>query len=327
MLARHPLTKHRTRPPRPTRHAPPPPDLPVLQPSFDESGPVMPALPDLLATAVTSVLAYLDTITSSTQQIVAHVAAAIGVAFVSVAALVRTMIPLRWLAVGSNVGLLIFGALHPSVPTLMVSCALLPINLWRALEMMHTTRRVRRAATDADLAAIWLKPYMKPLRLRAGRVLFRKGDRANRLFLLTDGELELVETGKRLEPGRIFGEIALFSPDRVRTQTVRCVTRCVVLAIHEGTVRQLYFQNPSFGFHLIELLAARLSTDVDRAEERRARTEQLLFDTASQGVYGMPAKTAGTDPSDSLTSDPEPDADDPPDGAPQAPVKPPSERP
>ena len=223
---------------------------------------------DLLNQGLASLLAYVELITSSPQQIVAHLAAALGVVFVSIAAFVRTMIPLRWLAVGSNVGLLVFGALHPSVPTMMVSGALLPINVWRALEMMRITRRVRRAAGDADLAAIWLRPYMKPMRLRAGRVLFRKGDKANRLFLLTSGELELVEAGTRLQPGRIFGEIALFSPEHVRTHTVRCVTRCVVLSIHESTVRQLYFQNPAFGFHLIELLAARLSTDVDRAERR-----------------------------------------------------------
>ena len=162
-----------------------------------------------------SVIDYVALITSSPRQILAHLAALVGVVFVSVAAFVRTMIPLRWLAVGSNIGLLLFGALHPSVPTLMVSGALLPINLWRAIEMMRLTRRVRRAASDADLAAVWLKPYMKPLRLREGKVLFRKGDKADRLFLLTDGELELVEAGARLQPGRIFGEIALFSPAHV----------------------------------------------------------------------------------------------------------------
>ena len=235
-----------------------------------------------------SVIDYLALITSSPRQILAHLAALVGVVFVSVAAFVRTMIPLRWLAVGSNIGLLLFGALHPSVPTLMVSGALLPINLWRAIEMMRLTRRVRRAASDADLAAVWLKPYMKPLRLREGKVLFRKGDKADRLFLLTDGELELVEAGARLQPGRIFGEIALFSPAHVRTNTVRCVTRCVVLAIHESTVRQLYFQNPAFGFHLIELLAARLSTDVGRAERRAEASEQRTEEVMSRGHYGLP---------------------------------------
>ena len=220
-------------------------------------------------------------------------AALIGVAFVSVAAFVRTMIPLRWMAVGSNIGLLIFGALHPSIPTLLVAGSLLPINIWRAIEMMRLTQRVNRAATDGDLASVWLKPYMKPRRLRAGKVLFQKGDHADRLYLLTDGELELVEIGRRMVPGRVFGEIALFSPERKRTGTVRAVTRCVVLEIHESTVRQLYFQNPAFGFHLVELLAERLSTDVQRAENRAAKVERALVevsgDAARQKSAGDPA--------------------------------------
>jgi CRP/FNR family transcriptional regulator, cyclic AMP receptor protein len=249
-------------------------------------------LQQLLNLALTSALDYLQQITASPRQIVAHCAALAGVVFVTAAAFVRTMTPLRWMAVGSNVGLLVFGALHPSVPTLMVSGTLLPINLWRAVEMMRITRRVQRASSDADLAAIWLKPYMRPLRLRAGKVLFRKGDKADRLFLLTSGELELVEVGARLQPGRIFGEIALFSPEHVRTNTVRCVTRCVVLSIHETTVRQLYFQNPAFGFHLIELLAARLSTDVGRVERKLEESEQRQEEYISRANYGMPLMPA-----------------------------------
>ena len=237
---------------------------------------------------LTAALEYAQLIISSPKQIVAHVAALFGVVFVTLAAFVRTMIPLRWLVVGSNVGLMIFGALHPSLTTLLVSGVLLPINLWRAVEMIRITRRVKRAAADADLAAIWLKPYMKPKRLRAGKVLFNKGDKADHLYLLTDGELELVEAGAKLQPGRIFGEIALFSPAKVRTNTVRCITRCVVLSIHESAVRQLYFQNPAFGFHLVELLAARLSTDVGRAERRAKESEQRNEEYLSRGYYGMP---------------------------------------
>ena len=227
---------------------------------------------------------YVAQITSSPRQIVAHVAALIGVAFVTAAAFVRTMIPLRWMAVGSNIGLLLFGALHPSIPTMLVAGSLLPINIWRAIEMMRLTRRVNRAANEGDMASVWLKPYMKPRRLRAGKVLFHKGDHADRLFLLTDGELELVEIGRRMAPGRVFGEIALFSPERKRTSTVRAVTRCVVLEIHESTVRQLYFQNPAFGFHLVELLAERLSTDVQRAEHRTAEVERALVEATGEAA-------------------------------------------
>lgn len=223
---------------------------------------------------------YLQGVVSSPQQMLAHAAALLGVLLAGAAALMRTMIPLRWLGVGSSLGLLVFGVLHPSPTTAAVAALLLPINVWRALEMMRLARRVTAATASADLASLWLKPYMKPMRLRAGRVLFHKGDKADRLYLLTDGELEVVEMQRLLLPGRVFGEIALFAPDRVRTATVRATRPCVVLWIHESTVRQLYFQNPAFGFHLIQLLAERLSTDVSRMERRWA--EGTLSGTFSE---------------------------------------------
>lgn len=201
---------------------------------------------------------------STPVQLLATLAAIAGVGLVIAGAFVRTMLPLRWLAVGSNLGLVVYGALHPSPITLAIAGLLLPINIYRAVEVTRLTRRVARAQADADLAGLWLKPYMKPRRFKAGHVLFRKGDQANRLYMLVDGAMELVEIGQRLEPGRIFGEIALFSPSGLRTHTVRCIGPCSVLEIHESTVKQLYYQNPAFAFHLIEMIAGRLSADVER---------------------------------------------------------------
>ncbi len=201
---------------------------------------------------------------STPVQLLATLAAIVGVGLVIAGAFVRTMLPLRWLAVGSNIGLVVYGALHPSPITLAIAGLLLPVNVYRAVEVTRLTRRVARAQADADLAGLWLKPYMKPRRFKAGHVLFRKGDQANRLYMLVEGEMELVEIGQRLEPGRIFGEIALFSPTGLRTHTVRCLGACSVLEIHESTVKQLYYQNPSFAFHLIEMIAGRLSADVER---------------------------------------------------------------
>lgn len=215
---------------------------------------------------------------ASPQQTLAHLAAAIGLTLVLAGALMRTMMPLRWLAVGSNLGLMMYGALRPSPITFGVAALLLPVNLYRAVEVTKLTRRVRRAQAAADQAGLWLKPYMKAKKLKAGQTLFSKGDPAEHLFLLVDGQLELVELGKLLEPGRIFGEIALFSPDRVRTSSVRCLSPCTVLRIHDSTVRQLYFQDPAFGFHLIDLLARRLSGDVQRvqAQLREAQNESTV---------------------------------------------------
>jgi CRP-like cAMP-binding protein len=126
---------------------------------------------------------------------------------------------------------------------------------------------VNRATQANDTSGLWLRPYMKRRKLRAGSVLFRKGDLADHLYMLASGRIELVEIGGELPAGRVFGEIAFFAPDRRRTLSARCIDDCEVLAIDESTVRQLYFQNPEFGFEVIGLVAGRLTADIRRLEQ------------------------------------------------------------
>lgn len=213
---------------------------------------------------------YLVIAFSSPGQVVAHAALVFSMFIATVGALARTMVPLRWMATASNLGLIVYGALHPSLPTLLMSAVLLPINIFRAVEITRLTHRVKKAGLEADHSGLWLKPYMTSRKLRAGDELFKKGDHAEHLYLLVEGDMQLVEISKKLDQGRIFGEIALFSPSGLRTMTARCVTQCTILQIHESTVKQLYYQNPSFGFHLIDLLASRLSADVDRIRASQA---------------------------------------------------------
>jgi CRP-like cAMP-binding protein len=184
-----------------------------------------------------------------------------------VSAFVKTIIPLRWLAVASNVGFVIYGWVHPSPLILALHATLLPVNLWRVLEMQRLTRRVRHASSaDSTQSDQWLQPHMRRRRMAAGSVLFRKGDPADRLYMLAEGQMELVESGLPMAPGRMFGEIAFFAPDRQRTATARCVTACTVLSIDETSFKQLYYQNPEFGFEVVCLIAGRLTEDVQRLQ-------------------------------------------------------------
>jgi CRP-like cAMP-binding protein len=134
--------------------------------------------------------------------------------------------------------------------------------------MRRLTRRVHDANSlgRAELQA-WLQPFMKRHHLRPGAVLFRQGDRAERLYLLAEGRLEVVEAARAIEAGQMFGEIAFFSPGQRRTATVRCVVPSTVLSIDEASFRQLLFQNPAFGFEVTRLIAGRLSDDVLRLQE------------------------------------------------------------
>ena len=222
---------------------------------------------ELIAHAITHV----QTAASTPLGMIAYCAAAIASALIVVSSFVKTMIPLRWLAVGSNAGFVLYGALSPSLLTLVLEGVLLPLNIWRAVEMQRLTRRVTAAAASADMSGVWLKPYMKKRTLEAGKVLFRKGDAADHLYFLAEGRIELVEIGEQMDAGRIFGEIAFFAPDKRRTLTARCAQDCTVLTIDEATLKQLYFQNPAFGFQLVGLIAGRLSADVQRLEKQLAK--------------------------------------------------------
>jgi hypothetical protein len=226
--------------------------------------------------SVADVIAYVQATVESTlaspEQVIAVVSVVLAFVLTVVSSFVKTMIPLRWLAVGANIGFLFYGALHPHIPTLLLHGMLLPINFVRAVEMVRLTRRVRAVASEGT--GVWLKPYMIRTKRKDGDILFRKGDPADHLYFLAEGRVEVVEIGVSIPPGTMFGEIAFFAPDKRRTNTARCAGPCTVLIIDESTVNQLYYQNPDFGFQLMALVAGRLTADVKRLQEevRKAHT-------------------------------------------------------
>ncbi|MBL8306974.1 MAG: Crp/Fnr family transcriptional regulator [Rubrivivax sp.] len=203
---------------------------------------------------------------SQPAELAAVISAAVAGLLVIVSTVVRTMIPLRWLAVGSNVGFIVYGLLHPSVMMVVLHAVLLPVNLWRVRQMVSLTRRVSASAPDPRQLEIWLRPYMRSRRHRAGKRLFERGAEADRLYFLVEGEVELPEVGRRLQPGQMFGEIAFFAPDRRRSSSALCITDCTVMSIDEDTFKQLVYQNPDFGLEVVRLIAGRLSQDVQRLQ-------------------------------------------------------------
>lgn len=204
---------------------------------------------------------------SQPQQMLALVSAAAAAALVIVSAFVRTMIPLRWLAVGSNFGFIVYGLVHPSLLMVVLHAVLLPVNLWRVRQMVQLTRRVSASAADPQQLAIWLRPYMRSRNYKAGSSIFERGDEADRLYFLAAGRVDLPEVGRRLEAGQMFGEIAFFAPDRRRSSGARCATDCTVLSIDETTFKELVYQNPDFGLEVVRLIAGRLSGDVRRLQQ------------------------------------------------------------
>lgn len=98
--------------------------------------------------------------------------------------------------------------------------------------------------------------------VNAGQVLMSKGDKADRMYYLANGKMEVRELGKIIEPGAILGEIGIFARDQKRMATVVCVTDCELYEMSESKAKQLYFQDRSFGLAVLQLIIARLLEDM-----------------------------------------------------------------
>lgn len=173
------------------------------------------------------------------------------------AAYSRTIITLRVAAIVANLLAMIYSYSHGTYPTFALNALLLPLNAWRLYLMVKLVRDID-AATKGDLNVDWLLPYTRPQHFAAGDVIMARGDYATAAYYVVSGEVELVELGESFGKGTLLGEIGLFAPDGRRMATVRCKTDVHAAMIDYDRFKELYFQNPQFGFRLLHLIVARL---------------------------------------------------------------------
>jgi hypothetical protein len=177
----------------------------------------------------------------------------------------KTMVPLRIVGIASNVFFIAYGYLNPAYPLLVLHCMLLPLNILR-LRQMQSLVTETKAATEGDLDMNWIKPFTKTRDMAPGQVLFRKGEEATEIIFVMSGSLKIPELGVTIPPGEVVGELGMLSPDRKRTQSAICVDGGEILVITYDQVRQLFFQNPKFGYYFMQVASARLFENLKRAQ-------------------------------------------------------------
>jgi CRP-like cAMP-binding protein len=181
------------------------------------------------------------------------------------------MIPLRTIALGSNIAFITYGGFLHLYPVLFLHVILLPLNAWRLAEILMLSRRVRaKMNTDAVFEA--LLPLAKQVAVRRGQVVIRKGDPADCLYLLFEEDLWVADAEVELGPGSVFGEMGVLSHTRLRTATVTANTDCVLGSISAQDFDRVYFTHPSLGLSLIRLIIERLT---DEVEARRPETVRV----------------------------------------------------
>ena len=111
--------------------------------------------------------------------------------------------------------------------------------------------------------------------LEPGQDVFREGEAGDELYIILEGEVELLAARDGhplrlilLGPGEFFGEGSVLD-GRPREATARTVSPCRLVRIDGPTLAELVRHHPEVGLHMIRRLSRRLAT-----------------------AYGVPAATA-----------------------------------
>ncbi len=125
------------------------------------------------------------------------------------------------------------------------------IKLLRAIPLFSSL-------SDEDLE--FMRPALRRQKSEAGEVVVREGDSADRLFVVTNGEVQVVknylepgaQTVDVLGPGSFFGEMALVGDDNTRSATVLTTEESRFITLDRDSFHSLVMQRPMLALALVK---------------------------------------------------------------------------
>jgi CRP-like cAMP-binding protein len=98
----------------------------------------------------------------------------------------------------------------------------------------------------------------------AGTTIFRKGDPASQMFVLREGEVEILVNGKlvdSLRPGTIFGEMAIIASSPRGGDAV-AKTDVKLVPVDRDAFLRMVQQTPFFAIQVMQLLVERIARNL-----------------------------------------------------------------
>lgn len=130
------------------------------------------------------------------------------------------------------------------------------------------------AAADDDLrfplASMNRETYKK------GDVLFKAGDRADKMFYVARGSLKLIEIDKVVKEGEVIGEMGILSPFHARTASAVCAEDLEAYTIDKDDVIRLFNRDSALAFQLVHLCIKRFIENLRAETEAKERIQSEL---------------------------------------------------
>lgn len=129
-----------------------------------------------------------------------------------------------------------------------------------------------------------LQSELEIVNLRAGEILFREGDRGEHLYIVVNGELEIVlgpgEDNELIlniiQEGEYIGEMSLLQPDGHRSTGARAHRDVVLLSMSRLQFKNLLARQPQLAKSMISVLSQRLvNTNVQTFRGLTEKNRQL----------------------------------------------------
>ncbi len=170
-----------------------------------------------------------------------------------------TMLPLRCVAIASNLAFLSYGLMTDALPIAVLHALLLPMNLWRLGQLRaHMNKLKLLACKEFPTGA--LLPYLTVRKEPRGKVLFNNGTTGNELLLILAGQIRITESGLVMGPGEVIGETSAFADDRQSAITALCITDIELAAVPADKVWEAVCASPEFAAHMLRLILYRYAT-------------------------------------------------------------------
>jgi hypothetical protein len=197
----------------------------------------------------------------------ANILGLIGGIFYITSIWMKTVIPLRVAGIASAFFFFCAAVVSRSLPSVFLYGVLVPLNILRLYQITELIKKIR-LASGRDISVDWLEPFMTRRKYRKGDRLFEKGDLADEMFLNVSGRFLVRDIEVEIGQGRLFGEMGILTPGSRRLYAIDCIESGAVLTVSYDKLRELYFENPEFGFHFLRLTSERMLQNIARLEKR-----------------------------------------------------------